>query len=151
MSRYPLDLKEGEHSVASILDGLFDVLASVKVNGKPAVYLCEPRNQKDIETIWEAKAACSQAQLALLGKYNQAELADEDKLTAIRADERLSTCVRQLPRDPIGHLTTLDVAPEFEGSDVHCKALLGTAREHWLATEAEFAAEQHKAEEEMTH
>eukprot|EP00965_Chrysotila_dentata_P128271 4240568-Pleurochrysis_carterae.AAC.1 len=67
MSRYPLDLKEGEHSVASIPDDLFDVLASVKVNGKPAVYLCEPRDQKDIEKIWEAEAACSSAQLALLG------------------------------------------------------------------------------------
>eukprot|EP00965_Chrysotila_dentata_P161058 5317858-Pleurochrysis_carterae.AAC.1 len=30
MSRYPLDLKEGEHSVASIPDDLFDVLASVE-------------------------------------------------------------------------------------------------------------------------
>eukprot|EP00965_Chrysotila_dentata_P169265 5590094-Pleurochrysis_carterae.AAC.1 len=128
MSRYPLDLKEGEHSVANIPDDLFDVLASVEVNGKPAVYLCEPRNQKDIETIWEAEAACSSAQLALLGEYHQAEIADEDKLTAIRADERLPTCVRQLPRDLIGHLTTLDVAPEFEGSDVHCNALLGAAR-----------------------
>eukprot|EP00965_Chrysotila_dentata_P112268 3711609-Pleurochrysis_carterae.AAC.1 len=119
MSRYPLDLKEGEHSVASIPDDLFDVLASVEVNCKPAVYLCEPRNQKDIETIWEAEAACSQAQLALLGEYYQAELADEDKLTAIRKDERLPTCVKQLPRELIGHLTTLDVTPEFEGSDVH--------------------------------
>eukprot|EP00965_Chrysotila_dentata_P097026 3207260-Pleurochrysis_carterae.AAC.1 len=30
ISRYPLDLKEGEHSVASIPDDLFDVLASVE-------------------------------------------------------------------------------------------------------------------------
>eukprot|EP00965_Chrysotila_dentata_P074945 2476276-Pleurochrysis_carterae.AAC.1 len=136
MSRYTLDLKEGKHSVASIPDDLFDVLASVEVNGKPAVYLCEPRNQKDIETIWEAKAACSPAQLALLGEYHQAELADEDKLSAIREDKRLPTCVKQLPRDLIGHLTTLDIIPEFEGSDVHCNELLGAAREHWLATEA---------------
>eukprot|EP00965_Chrysotila_dentata_P210272 6185802-Pleurochrysis_carterae.AAC.4 len=49
--RYPLDLKEGEHSVASIPDDLFDVLASVEVNAKFAVHLCEPQNQKDIETI----------------------------------------------------------------------------------------------------
>eukprot|EP00965_Chrysotila_dentata_P172180 5681920-Pleurochrysis_carterae.AAC.2 len=123
MSRYPLDLKEGEHSVASIPDDLFDVLASVEVNGKPAVYLCEPRNQKDIETIWEAEVACC-------------EIADEDKLTAIRADERLPTRVRRLPRDLIGHLTTLDVAPEFEGgSDVHCNALLGASQEDRAALE----------------
>eukprot|EP00965_Chrysotila_dentata_P095952 3170771-Pleurochrysis_carterae.AAC.1 len=65
MSRYPLDLKEGKHSVASIPDNLFDVLASVEVDGKPATCVCEPRNQKDIETIWEAETACSSAQLAL--------------------------------------------------------------------------------------
>eukprot|EP00965_Chrysotila_dentata_P153089 5059072-Pleurochrysis_carterae.AAC.1 len=151
MSRYPLYLKEGEHSVASIPYNLFDVLASLEVSGKPAVYLSELRNQKDIETVREAEAACSPAQLALLGEYHQAKIADEDKLNVIRADERLATCVRQLPRESIGHLTTLDVTPEFEGSDVHCNALLGTAREHWLATEAEFAAEQRKAQEEMTH
>eukprot|EP00965_Chrysotila_dentata_P000980 31654-Pleurochrysis_carterae.AAC.1 len=67
MSRYPLDMKEGERSVASIPDYLFNVLASLEVNGKPAVYLCEPREQKNIEAIWEAEAACSSAQLALLG------------------------------------------------------------------------------------
>eukprot|EP00965_Chrysotila_dentata_P015533 513871-Pleurochrysis_carterae.AAC.1 len=66
MSRYPLNLKQGEHSGASIPDDLFDVLASVEADGKPAVYLCEPRDQRSIETIWEAEAACSSAQLALL-------------------------------------------------------------------------------------
>eukprot|EP00965_Chrysotila_dentata_P148343 4897469-Pleurochrysis_carterae.AAC.1 len=56
-----------------------------------------------------------------------------------------------MPRELIWHLTTLEVAPEFEGSDVHCKAPLGTARRQWLAAEAEFAEEQRAAEEEMTH
>eukprot|EP00965_Chrysotila_dentata_P058570 1943023-Pleurochrysis_carterae.AAC.1 len=89
MSRYPLDVKEGEHSVASIPDDLFDVLASVEVNGKPAVYVCEPREQKNIETIWESEAPCSSAQLALLGEYHQAAIADNEKLESIRSDERL--------------------------------------------------------------
>eukprot|EP00965_Chrysotila_dentata_P058729 1948734-Pleurochrysis_carterae.AAC.1 len=66
-------------------------------------------------------------------------------------DENLLACVRQLPRKLIGNLATLDVAPEFEGSNVHCNALLGTARRQWLADEAEFAEEQRAAEEEMTH
>eukprot|EP00965_Chrysotila_dentata_P245895 6206839-Pleurochrysis_carterae.AAC.1 len=151
MSRYPLDLKEGEHSVAITPDDLFDVLASMEVKGKPAVCLCEPRNQKDIETIWEAEAACLSAQLALLGEYHQAAIADDEKLEAIRTDDRLPACVRQLPRELIEHLATLDVAPEFEGSDVHCNGLLGTARRQWLAAEAEFAEEQRTAEEEMTY
>eukprot|EP00965_Chrysotila_dentata_P134044 4432985-Pleurochrysis_carterae.AAC.1 len=56
-----------------------------------------------------------------------------------------------MPRELIGHLTTFKVAPEFEGSDVHCNALLGSARRQWLAAEAEFAEEQRAAEEEMTH
>eukprot|EP00965_Chrysotila_dentata_P038245 1270560-Pleurochrysis_carterae.AAC.5 len=42
MSRYPLDLKKGKHFVVSIPNDLFDILASVEVHGKPAVYLCEP-------------------------------------------------------------------------------------------------------------
>eukprot|EP00965_Chrysotila_dentata_P186887 6170367-Pleurochrysis_carterae.AAC.1 len=94
---------------------------------------------------------CKAAQLALLGDYHQATVADEDKLEAIRTDERLPVCVRQLPRELLGQKTTFDIAPEFEGSDVHCNALLGTARQQWLATEAEFADEQREAEEEMTH
>eukprot|EP00965_Chrysotila_dentata_P150180 4960407-Pleurochrysis_carterae.AAC.1 len=73
MSRNPLDLKKGEHSVASIPNDLFDVLASVEVNGKPAVYLFEPCYQKDIETIWKAEAACSPAQLALLGEMEDSK------------------------------------------------------------------------------
>eukprot|EP00965_Chrysotila_dentata_P052509 1742323-Pleurochrysis_carterae.AAC.1 len=78
----------------------------------------KPRNQKDVETNWEAEAACSPAQLALLGEYHQAAVADEDKL---------------------------------ELNNFHCNALLGTAREHWLATEAEFAVEQREAAKETTH
>eukprot|EP00965_Chrysotila_dentata_P144202 4762444-Pleurochrysis_carterae.AAC.1 len=72
-------------------------------------------------------------------------------MEAIRSDERLPECVRQMLRELIGHLTTLEVAPKFEGSDVHCNALLGTARRQWLAAEAEFAEEQRAVEEEMTH
>eukprot|EP00965_Chrysotila_dentata_P254995 6212065-Pleurochrysis_carterae.AAC.2 len=72
-------------------------------------------------------------------------------MAAIRTDERLPACVRRLPRELIRHLTTLNVAPELKGSDVHCNALLRTTRQQWLATEAEFADEQHEAEEEMTH
>eukprot|EP00965_Chrysotila_dentata_P204071 6182114-Pleurochrysis_carterae.AAC.6 len=69
----------------------------------------------------------------------------------IRKYERWPECIRQMPRELIGHLTTLNAAPDFDGSGVHCNALLGTAHEYLLAAKAEFTAEQRKIKHKMTN
>eukprot|EP00965_Chrysotila_dentata_P008482 276285-Pleurochrysis_carterae.AAC.2 len=61
MSRYAIEGQEGKHSVASISDGLFDTLAAVGTHGQKMVYLCEPKQEADIQSIWEAESACTGA------------------------------------------------------------------------------------------
>eukprot|EP00965_Chrysotila_dentata_P177437 5860261-Pleurochrysis_carterae.AAC.1 len=74
MSRYPIEVEEGKHSVASITDDLFDTLAAVGAHGQKLVYLGEPKQETEIQSIWEAKIASAD---------------DEMVMTAVREDLRL--------------------------------------------------------------
>eukprot|EP00965_Chrysotila_dentata_P216520 6189428-Pleurochrysis_carterae.AAC.2 len=90
MSRYPIEIEEGKHSVASIPDDLFDTLAAVGAHGQKMVYLCEPKQEAEIQSIWEAESACNAAQVALLGEYQVANTDDNAVLAAaVREDPRL--------------------------------------------------------------
>eukprot|EP00965_Chrysotila_dentata_P050024 1657667-Pleurochrysis_carterae.AAC.1 len=77
MSRYPTEVEEGKHSVASIPDDLFETLAAVGAHGQKMVYLCEPKQEAEIQSIWGAESACTGAQIALLGEYQVASADDE--------------------------------------------------------------------------
>eukprot|EP00965_Chrysotila_dentata_P174046 5745319-Pleurochrysis_carterae.AAC.2 len=69
MLRYPVEVEEGKHAVASISDDLFETLAAVGAQGQKMVYLCEPKQEAEIRSTWEAESACNAAQKALLGEY----------------------------------------------------------------------------------
>eukprot|EP00965_Chrysotila_dentata_P161589 5337116-Pleurochrysis_carterae.AAC.1 len=89
MSRYPIEIEEGKHYVASIPDNLFDTLAAVGARGQKMVYLCEPKHEAEIQSIWEAEKACNAAQIALLGEYQIANTDDDAVMAAVREDPRL--------------------------------------------------------------
>eukprot|EP00965_Chrysotila_dentata_P018801 625938-Pleurochrysis_carterae.AAC.3 len=62
--------RASKHSlVASIPNDLFDTLAAVGAHGQKMANPCEPKQEAEIQTIWEAESACNVAQVALLGEY----------------------------------------------------------------------------------
>eukprot|EP00965_Chrysotila_dentata_P102746 3392426-Pleurochrysis_carterae.AAC.1 len=89
MSRCPIEVEEGKHSVASIPDDLFETLAAVGAHGQKTVYLCEPRQEADIQSIFKAENACPGSQIALLVEYQVASTDDEMVMAAFREDPRL--------------------------------------------------------------
>eukprot|EP00965_Chrysotila_dentata_P254080 6211753-Pleurochrysis_carterae.AAC.1 len=90
MSRYPIEIEESKHSLASIPDDLFDTLAAVGAHGQKMIYLCEPKQKAVIQSIWEAESACNAAQIALLREYQIANITDDDAVMAgVREDPRL--------------------------------------------------------------
>eukprot|EP00965_Chrysotila_dentata_P179684 5933526-Pleurochrysis_carterae.AAC.1 len=91
MSRYPIEVEEGKHTVASIPDDLyFETLAAVGAHGQKMVYLCKPKQEAKIQSIWEAESACNAAQIALrLGEYQIANTDDAAVMAAVREDPRL--------------------------------------------------------------
>eukprot|EP00965_Chrysotila_dentata_P099666 3294150-Pleurochrysis_carterae.AAC.1 len=83
MSRYPIEVEEGKHAVASISDDLFETLAAAGAHGQKMVYLCEPKQETEIQSIWEAESACNSAQIALLGEYQIANTDDAAVMAAV--------------------------------------------------------------------
>eukprot|EP00965_Chrysotila_dentata_P257844 6213024-Pleurochrysis_carterae.AAC.1 len=154
MSRYPIEIEEGKHSVASIPDDLFDILAAVGAHGQKMAYLCEPKQEAEIQSIWEAESACNAAQVALLGDYQVANTDDNGVMAAVREDPRLPDEVKLLPAHLLVHLNALETRPEMlqhECQDANCDAFLGAHRSSWLAATPEFEEEGRIAEKEMEH
>eukprot|EP00965_Chrysotila_dentata_P162773 5375380-Pleurochrysis_carterae.AAC.1 len=76
------------------------------------VYLCEPKQEAEIQSIWEAESACTGAQIAQLGEYQIASTDDEMVMAAVREDPRLPDEVRSLPAHLLVHLNALETRPE---------------------------------------
>eukprot|EP00965_Chrysotila_dentata_P043035 1428932-Pleurochrysis_carterae.AAC.1 len=152
MSRYPIEVEEGKHSVASIPDDLFDTLAAVG-HGQKMVYLCEPKHEAEIQSIWEAERACG-AQVALLSEYKVASTDNEMVMAAVREDPLLPDEVRSFPAHLLVHLNALETRPgtlQYVGQDANFDALLGAHRSGLLAATPEFEEESRLAEEDMHH
>eukprot|EP00965_Chrysotila_dentata_P171729 5666772-Pleurochrysis_carterae.AAC.1 len=146
MSRYPIEIEEGKHAVASIPDDLFETLAVVGAHGQ--------KMEAEIQSIWEAESACNAAQIVLLGEYQIANADDNAVMAAVREDPRLPDEVKSLPAPLLVHLNALETRPEMlqhEGQDATCDALLGAHRSNWLAATPEFEKEGRIAEEELQH
>eukprot|EP00965_Chrysotila_dentata_P191960 6174873-Pleurochrysis_carterae.AAC.1 len=112
MSRYPIEVEEGKHSVASIPDDLFDTLAAVCAHGPKMAYLCEPEQEAEIKSICEAESACTGAQVALLSEYQVASTDHEMAMAAVREDPRLPYEVRSLPAHLLVHLNAHETRPK---------------------------------------
>eukprot|EP00965_Chrysotila_dentata_P154825 5116273-Pleurochrysis_carterae.AAC.1 len=126
MSPSPIEVEEGKHSVASIPDDRFDILAAVGAHGQKMVYLCELKKEAEIQLIWEVESACTGAQVALLSEYQVASTDDKMVMAAVRGDPRLPDKVKTLPAHLLVHLNALETRPEmlqYEGQDANCDAI----------------------------
>eukprot|EP00965_Chrysotila_dentata_P136184 4502611-Pleurochrysis_carterae.AAC.1 len=137
MLRYPIEIEEGKHAVASVPDDLFEILAAVEAHGQKL-----------------AESACHAAQVALLGKHQVANTNHDAVMAVVRKDPRLPDEVKPLPAHLFVHIIALETRPEMlqhEGQDANCDTLLGAHRSNWLAATPEFEEESQIAEEEMQH